>query len=159
MNRFYRAHFAALSFKNKFLLHNLVVLVHGQLLILYGRNLINFVAVKADPRETPVSCAKRLNDFRGLICSRASISRTFSSVSTILFDCLDLWPATFSQTWIHRTLLELASQDIHDETLDIFSVSFFPCRSFGNKHTPFNSELQFSINIDRLSTPLTQTDY
>jgi hypothetical protein len=30
--------------------------------------------VKADPSETPVSCAKRLNDFRGLICSRASIS-------------------------------------------------------------------------------------
>ncbi|PNF28127.1 hypothetical protein B7P43_G11874, partial [Cryptotermes secundus] len=34
---------------------------------LYGRNLINFVAVRADPSETPVSCAKRLNDFRGLI--------------------------------------------------------------------------------------------
>jgi hypothetical protein len=44
--------------------------------------LINFVGVKADPSETPVSCAKRLNDYRGLICSRASISRTFSSVST-----------------------------------------------------------------------------
>jgi hypothetical protein len=31
--------------------------------IFYGRNLINFVAVKADPGETPVSCAKRLNNF------------------------------------------------------------------------------------------------
>jgi hypothetical protein len=48
----------------------------------YGQNLINFVAMKADPSETPVSCAERLNDFRGLICSRASISRTFSSDST-----------------------------------------------------------------------------
>jgi hypothetical protein len=32
---------------------------------------INSVAVKADPSETPVSCA---NDFRGLLCSHASIS-------------------------------------------------------------------------------------
>jgi hypothetical protein len=39
--------------------------------ILYGRNLINFVAVKADPSETAVSCTKRLNDFRGLTCSHA----------------------------------------------------------------------------------------
>jgi hypothetical protein len=81
----------------------------------------NFVAVKADPSETPVPCAKRLNDFRGLICSRASISRTFSSVSTVLFDCflchtLNLWPATFSQAWIHTSLWELASEDIYDET-------------------------------------------
>jgi hypothetical protein len=38
--------------------------------ILYGRNLIDFVAVKTDPSETPVSYAKLLNDFRGLACSR-----------------------------------------------------------------------------------------
>jgi hypothetical protein len=57
------------------------------------RNILNCdfnvknMAVKADPSETPVSCAKHLNDFRGVICSRASVYQNFSSVSTILFDC------------------------------------------------------------------------
>jgi hypothetical protein len=41
---------------------------------------------------------------------------------------------------------------------DTFSVSFFfPCKSFENKHTLFNSELHFSTNIFRLWTPLRQT--
>jgi hypothetical protein len=85
--RFRHAHFAAASCKNEFLLQDVVVSANAQL-ILYGRNLINFVAVKADPSETPVSCAQRLNDFRGPTFSRARISRTFSSVITFLFDCL-----------------------------------------------------------------------
>jgi hypothetical protein len=33
------------------------------------------------------SCWKHVNDFQGLICSLASISWTFSSLSTILFGC------------------------------------------------------------------------
>jgi hypothetical protein len=40
---------------------------------------------------------------------------------------------------------------------DTFSVSLFPCKSFDNKHTLFNSELHFSINFDCPLTPLTKT--
>jgi hypothetical protein len=114
---------------------------------------------------TPISCAKRLNDFRGLICSHASIFQNFSSVSTILFECFFMSHTEpvachFSQAWIHTTLWELESQDIYDETYGyIFCKFFFPCKSFDNKHTPFNSELHFSINVDRLSTSLTKPDY
>jgi hypothetical protein len=40
--------------------------------------LISFVAVKADLRETPVYSSKGIRDFRGLFCSCAIISVTFS---------------------------------------------------------------------------------
>jgi hypothetical protein len=68
----------------------------------------NFVAVKADPSETPVFYAKRRNDFRGLICSRASISRTASSVSTIFFDCFFM---SYPEPVAHQFFISL---DTHD---------------------------------------------
>jgi hypothetical protein len=61
----------------------------------------------------------------------------------------------FTAKLTDTTLWELASQYIYDETYGYV----FPCKSFDNKHTLFNSELHFSINVDRLSTPLTKTDY
>jgi hypothetical protein len=120
------------------------------------------VDVKADPRETPVSCAKRLNDFRGLVYSRGSnIPKLFFSqhnaLRLLLCHTLNLLPATFSQAWIQTTLWELASQNIYDETYGyIFRNSLF-LQNFGK--ILFNSELHFSINVDSLSTPLTKTDY
>jgi hypothetical protein len=121
-----------------------------------------WVAVKADPSETPVSCAKRLNDFRGLICSRASISRTFSSVSTILFDCFFM---SQTEPLARHFFTSLESHDFVGtgesgylrQNLRMHFLKFF--LSFNNKHTLFNSELHLSINFDRPSTPLTMTDY
>jgi hypothetical protein len=78
---------------------------------------------------------------------------------SFLCHALDLWPATFSLAWIHTTLWELVSQDIYDETYGYNFCKFFPCKNFDNKHTLFNSEPHFSINVDRLLTPLTKTDY
>jgi hypothetical protein len=44
---------------------------------------------------------------------------------------LNLWPATFSQAWIHTTLWELASQDIYDETYGYIFYKFFsPLQKF-----------------------------
>jgi hypothetical protein len=82
-----------------------------------------------------------------------------SSSTASFCHTLNLWPTVFSQAWIHITLWELVSQDIHDETYGYIFCKFFPCNSFDNKHMLFSSELHFSINIDCLSTPLTQTDY
>jgi hypothetical protein len=97
--------------------------------------LIDFVAVKADPTETPVSCAKRLNDFRGLIYSLASnIPNLFISqhnpLQLLLYVTLNLWPATFSQAWIHMTLWELVSQDNYDETYRYIFCKFFSLQNF-----------------------------
>jgi hypothetical protein len=49
--------------------------------ILYGRNLILWLW------KPPVSCARHLNDFRGLISSHSSISWTLLSASKMLFHC------------------------------------------------------------------------
>jgi hypothetical protein len=81
-----------------------------------------------------------------------------SSSIASLCHTLNPWPTTFSQAWIHMSLWELLSQGIYDETYGYIFCKFFPCKSFHNKHTLFNNELQFSTNIDRLLTPLTQTD-
>jgi hypothetical protein len=134
------------------------------IVILYGRNLINFVAVKVDPSETPVSCAKLLNDFRGLIFSPASVSRTFSSVSTTLFDCFfmshtERLARHFFTCWDTHDCGNWRVRIFTTKLTDTLSVSFFPCKRFDNKHTLFNSEFHFSINDDRLPTTLTKTDY
>jgi hypothetical protein len=68
-----------------------------------------------------ISLNKRLNDFRGQICSLASVSPTFSSVSTVLFDCFFM---------SHTTLWELASQDIYDGTYGYIFCKFFSLQKF-----------------------------
>jgi hypothetical protein len=120
--------------------------------ILYWRNLINFVVVKADPSETPVSCAKRLNDFRGLTCSREYPEPFLhlAHFSSIASSChkLNPWPVTFSQAYIHMTLWELVRLDIYDEIFEHTFCKFFSlCVSFDNEHTLFNSELYFNRNV------------
>jgi hypothetical protein len=52
----------------------------------------------------------------------------------------------------------VASQDIYDENYGYIFCKFFSLKTFDNKHMLFNSELHFSINVNRLSTPLTKTD-
>jgi hypothetical protein len=80
-----------------------------------------------------------LRVFRGLICSRASISRPFlrsaqsSSIAT-LHDTLNLWPTTFLQACVHMALWGLASQDIYNKTCGYIFCKFFPCKGFDNKH-------------------------
>jgi hypothetical protein len=58
----------------------------------------------------------------------------------------NLWPATFSQAWIHTTLWELASQDIYDETYGYIICKFFLAK---------DSTIKTHCSI--LNTPLTQT--
>jgi hypothetical protein len=57
------------------------------------------------------SCAKRLNDFRGLICSLALISLNFSSLSTILFiqtkHFSQMANANFRQQMVSRPIVSL----------------------------------------------------
>lgn len=119
--------------------------------ILNVQNLINFVAVKVDPSKTLVSCATCLNNFWGLIWSRAWISCNFSSVSTFLFNCLftplNLWPATFSQVYIHMTSWELVRLDTYNETLKYSFCKFFPCICFNNEYTLFSGELHFNKDV------------
>jgi hypothetical protein len=103
--------------------------------ILYGRNLINFVAVEADPSETPFSCAKRLNDFRELTWVVPEYPEPFlqlSHFSWIASSChkLNPWPATFSQAYINMTLWKLLRLDIYDETFEYTSCKFFSLRKF-----------------------------
>jgi hypothetical protein len=85
-------------------------------------------------------------------------SAEYSSIAS-LCHTRNLWPSTFLQAWIHTTLWELASQDIYDKTYGYISVSFFLAEVSTMEHTLFNSELDFSINVDRLLTSLAKTDY
>jgi hypothetical protein len=54
------------------------------------QNFINLVALEAEPTGIPVSCDNRFRDFWGLICNRARMSLSFSSVSTVFLRCYAL---------------------------------------------------------------------
>jgi hypothetical protein len=83
--------------------------------------------------ETPVSCAKRLlTIFENWSVAvpqypEPFLQSTKSSSIASLCHTVNLWPATFSQAWIQKTLWELASQDIYDKTYGYIFWSFFPC--------------------------------
>jgi hypothetical protein len=145
----------AASCKNEFLLHNLVVSAHAQLLF-YIREIWLILWLWKQILVKLVSHAKCLNSFWGLICIRASISLSFSSVRTVLFDCFCMWHTEpvarhfftwYSGNWQARIFTT--------HLTNTSSLSLFPCKSF----TLFIRELHFSINVDCLSTPLTDPDY
>jgi hypothetical protein len=98
-------------------------------------NLINFVAVKGDPNETPVSCAIHLNDFRGLTVVVPEYPEPllqlahFSLIATTCHK-LNQWPITFSQAYIHMTLWELVRLDIYDKIFEYTFCKFFSLHKF-----------------------------
>jgi hypothetical protein len=64
-------------------------------------------------------------------CCRASFQQSAQSSSVAsLCHTLNLWPATFSQAWLHMTVWELASQDIYDETYGYIFCKFFSLQNF-----------------------------
>jgi hypothetical protein len=106
--------------------------------MLYGQILINFVAVTADLSETPTSCAKRLNNFRGLILVMSQypellLQSAQSSSIASLCPTLNLWPTAFSQIEIQTTLRESASQDIYNETYGYIFCNVIPRKSVDNR--------------------------
>jgi hypothetical protein len=90
------------------------------------------MAVKADPSKTPVSCAKRLNDFRGLICSLAlHIPNLFISQHN------PLRPPLFHRLGYTWRCGNWRVRIFMTKLTDTFSVSFFPCKtSFQYKFWP-----------------------
>jgi hypothetical protein len=86
-----QGHFAPISYKSEFLLHNLVVLAHAQV-ILHGQNLVLWLSMQI--LVTPVSHTKHLNSLQVLICNYAWMSWTFCNK-------LDLQSATYDSFDTH----------------------------------------------------------
>jgi hypothetical protein len=102
------------------------------------------------------SCGKRRDDFQGLICSLASISRTFSSVSTILFiqtqHFSQMADVTSDNRWCHARLYRCNTVSIRVDRRSTemkFTTEqlVFIVKSFARKKLTENVSVSFVVNI------------
>jgi hypothetical protein len=151
---FHRAHLAAVSCKKELLLYNLTVSAHVQLLFYTGEIWLILWQILAKHQFPALSILTIFDDW----CP--NIRNLFFSQHNPLWLLLYVthWtcgPPLFHKHGCTRLWGNWRVGIFITKLTDTFSV-IFPCRSLKNRHTLFNSALHFSINVDRLSTPLTK---
>jgi hypothetical protein len=133
-----------------------IVSAHAQVLFHKGEILLIlwlWKEILAKHRFPVLSVATIFEDL-SVVVSRASISRTFSSVSTILFDCFFMshWifgPPLFHKLGYTRLCGNWGVRIFTTKLTDTFSVSFFIAK-VSTINTLFGTILLFTLYLPRL---------